>query len=257
MAQIKTSIKIKKFWYADVASDGGTGNNWQEVQVGQREATVQFNGTDADTSNYKNVEGNILESSTSKGEMTMNFQLADLTPSVIAEFTGGTVTVSAESKKYDAPENQNQVIEKSIKFLTEKNVLFIMTRASFDGYPIVNDDDLHYYQMNSVILKPEKAGVSSYSMEELLLPDENDITVFSFVEETIPAVITAVSHTVAITVANGTDPSDLVATVEASLGASITPASGITQDFTTPFVYAVESASGTSQDWTVTVTVAV
>lgn len=60
---MKTSIKIKKFWYADVASDGGCGVNWNEIQIGQREASVQFNGSDADVANYKNVLGAILASS--------------------------------------------------------------------------------------------------------------------------------------------------------------------------------------------------
>ena len=115
---MKTSIKIKKFWFSDLAADGGVGTDWQEIQLGQREATVQFNGSDADTTNYKNVVGDTLQSSILKGDMTMNFQLADLTPEVVAVFTGGTVTSDSESDRYDSPENMNQSIEKSIKFLT-------------------------------------------------------------------------------------------------------------------------------------------
>ena len=255
MAELKTSIKIKKFWYADIASDGGIGNNWQEIQIGQREASVQFNGSDADVNNFKNILGSTLESSIVKGDKTMNFQNANLTPEVIGDFTGGVVTSDATAISYDAPENENQVIEKSIKFLTDKNVLFRMTRVSFDSFPIINDDDLHYYQMNSVLLLPEKVGEPSYGYDVLLQPDENDITVFSFVEEDAPAVITPASHTVTIDVVNGTDASDIIPTIEASKGASIDPASGITQDFTSPFIYSIESANGVSQDWTVTVTV--
>lgn len=256
MAQ-KTSIKIKKFWYSDLAPDGGLGTAWKEIQQGQREATVQFNGSDADTTNYKNVLGGTLQSQTVKGDKTMNFQFADLSASVIADFTGGTVTTDAVSTRYEAPENENNSIEKSIRFLTDTNVLFEIPRASFDGYPIVNDDDLHYYQMNSVVLTPEKSGVRSYAYDELLQPDENDILSFVLAEQTGAATIDSVLHTVAIEVANGTSVTALEPTIGVSLGASIDPNSGEAQDFTSPVVYTVESANAGSQTWTVTVTVAV
>lgn len=253
---MKTSIKIKKFWYADVASDGGIGTNWKEVQLGQREASVQFDGSDADVSNYKNVLGAILESSRLKGDKTIVFQLADLTPTVIADFTGGTSTSDSNSDAFYAPENENGAVEMSIKFLTSKNVLWILPRVSFDGYPIVHDDDLHYFQMNGVVLLPEKVGVTSFQYHDLKLTDANDITSFSLAEQTGAATITAGTHTVAIEVANGTVVTALVPTIAVSLGASLDPASGIAQDFTSPVVYSVEAADGTTQNWTVTVTVA-
>ena len=253
----KTSIKVKKFWHADVASDGDVGTNWKEIQIGLREATVQFNGSDADTTNYKNILGSILESQALKGDKTMNFQMADLTPSEIAEFVGGTVTEDSESIEYEAPENENNAIEKSIRFLTDKNLLFEMPRCSFDGFPIINDDDLQYYQMNSVVLLPEKTGVKTYKYFQLKNPDATDILVFTMAEQTGAATITPGTHTVAIEVAIATDPSDLIATIGVSLGASITPQSGISVDYTSPVVFSVEAADGSTQDWTVTVTVAV
>ena len=253
---MKTSIKIKKFWFADVASDGGLGTNWREIQVGQREATVQFNGSDADVSNYKNVIGGVLESALSKGDKTMNFQLADLTPELIAEFTGGTVTTAVDADSYDAPENENQSIEKSIMFLTERNLLYRMPRVSFDGYPMLNDDDLHYYQLNGVVLQPEKSGVSIYGYDVLKQPDANDILTFVIPLQTGSSTINASAHTVAVTMPVGTVVTALVPTIGVSKGASVTPNSGVAKDFTSPVTYAVESANGVSQNWTVTVTVA-
>ena len=251
---MKTSIKIKKFWYSPVADDGGLGTDWKEIQIGQREATVQFNGSDADTTTYKNVLGSTLESSIVKGDKTMNFQLADLTPDVIAIFTGGTVTTSADSDRYEAPENENQGIELSVKFLTDKNVLFEIPRASFDGYPVVNDDDLHYYQMNSTVLTPEKSGVPIYAYDVLKIVDANDIVSFSFDEETGAATIDSGAHTVAIEVENGTDLTALAPTIEVSLGASVSPESGDVVDFSSAVDFEVEAADGTKQVWTVTVT---
>jgi len=256
MAQ-KTSIKIKKFWHAPVASDGGLGTDWTEIQLGQREATVQFNGSDADTNNYKNVLGSVLESSSVKGDKTMNFQIADLTPSVIAALTGGTVTDDANSTNYAAPENENNAIEKSIRFLTDSNVLYSVPRVSLDSYPIINDDDLHYYQVNSVVLLPTKVGVTSYTYDILKLPNETDILTFTLPEQTGAATVNATTHTVAIEVSNGTVVTALVPTIIASLGASISPTSGAAQDYTSPVVYTITSADADTQDWTVTVTVAI
>jgi len=253
---MKTSIKIKKFWYADVASDGGMGTNWAEIQVGQREATVQFNGSDADVSNFKNVLGSVLESALLKGDKTMAFQFADLTPEVIAEFVGGTVTSDSEADSFDCPENENQNVEKSIMFLTEKNVIWRMPRVSFDSYPIINDDDLHYFQMNGVVLQPEKVGVSSFGFDVLKTPDANDIVSFVLAAQTGAATIDTGAHTVSIEVANGTVVTALTPVIGLSKGASILPISGSAQDFTTPVAYVVESASLISQTWTVTVTVA-
>ena len=252
---MKTSIKVKKFWYADVASDGGMGTNWKQAQIGQREGTVQLNGSDAAVNNFKNVLGNNLESDSVKGDITMNFQLADLTPSVIADFTGGTASSSASADSYEAPLNKNVVIEKSIKFLSDKNVLYRIPRAKFDGYPMINDDDLHYYQLNSIVLTPEKADLADHGYDVLKLVSANDITAFSLPEQTGAATITAGTHTVAIEVEAGTDVTTLVPEIAASLGANVDGSGEIT-NFTNPVVYEVEAADGSKQDWTVTVTVA-
>lgn len=252
---MKTSIKIKKFWYADVAADGGVGTNWKEIQLGLREASVQFNGSDADVTNYKNIMGSVMESAMLKGDMTCNFQLADLTPDVIADFVGGVVTSDANSEKYEAPLNLNQVVEKSIRFLTGNNVLFTFARMTFDGMPMINDDDLHYYQMNSTVLQPTKVTVSAYSFDVLKLPDANDIISFTCAGISGNATINAGAHTVSVNLVNGTSRSAIAPVIGVSLGASILPASGESRDFTTPQVYAVESANGQSQNWTVTMTV--
>lgn len=253
---MKTSIKFKKFWFADVAPDGGCGTNWVELQAGQREGTAQFNGSDADTTIYKNVLGNALESAIVKGDKTVNFQFADLTPAIIAAFTGGSVTDDANATTISAPNNENQSIEKSIMFLTDKNVLCVIPRCSFDGYPMFNDDDLHYYQMNSTVLKPTKDGVAIYSMSVLKLPSEAKILSFVLAEQTGAVTINDGLKTVAITVENGTDPSALTPAIGISMGASIMPESGSTEDFTNPVSYVVEAADGTKATWTVTVTVA-
>jgi|GEM_PF-2393842 len=104
----------------------------------------------------------------------------------------------------------------------------------------------------------------SYGNFKLLPRDENDITShendilsFVFAEQIEDATIDADAHTVAITVGYGTDASALTPTITVSQDATVSPLSGVEQDFTVPVTYTVTAEDGTTtQDWTVTVTVA-
>ena len=94
------------------------------------------------------------------------------------------------------------------------------------------------------------------------LSEERAITVFNIVSPAAIGVITESTHTIAITVPNGTDVEHLIATFTASAGASVKVNSNVqqsgitTNDFTNSVVYRVTSAFGLIQDYTVTVTVA-
>jgi predicted outer membrane repeat protein len=90
--------------------------------------------------------------------------------------------------------------------------------------------------------------------------DMTDILSYSFPEQTGPATIDPVSHTVFIEVEYGTSLTDLVATFTLSDGATATVGgvnqqSGVTaNDFTSPVTYVVTAEDGvTAQDWVITV----
>jgi hypothetical protein len=90
-----------------------------------------------------------------------------------------------------------------------------------------------------------------------------DVLTYSFAEQTGAATVNPTNHTVAIEVANGTVVTGLVATFTLSHGATanvgVTPqVTAVTaNDFTNPVVYAVKAEdTTTTQNWTVTVTVA-
>ena len=85
---------------------------------------------------------------------------------------------------------------------------------------------------------------------------ENDITAFSFAEQTGSAIIDAGTHTVAIEVAMGTVTTSLVPTIEVSDYATIDPVTGVAQDFSVGFPYTVTAENGTEQVWTINTTVA-
>jgi len=81
----------------------------------------------------------------------------------------------------------------------------------------------------------------------------NDIIDFSFTEQTGPATIS--SGTIEIEVEVGTDLSSLIPTFSISTGAIAAPASGIVQDFSNEFTYAITAENPNEvQEWTVLVT---
>ena len=61
---------------------------------------------------------------------------------------------------------------------------------------------------------------------------ETDIIDFSIPEQTGPAIVDALLHTVTVEVPYGTDVTALVPTIEVSPWATINPASGVAADFT-------------------------
>lgn len=83
------------------------------------------------------------------------------------------------------------------------------------------------------------------------------ITAFKFAALTpvVTATINDAAKTIAATVPAGTDVTALVPTVDISEEATVAPASGAAQNFTTPVTYTVTAEDGSKQAYTVTVTV--
>jgi len=81
------------------------------------------------------------------------------------------------------------------------------------------------------------------------------ITSFNFTTPAATGVIAEADHTIVVTVPFGTDVTALVPTIIIT-GASVSPASGVAQNFTTLVTYTVTAEDNTTQTYTVTVTVA-
>jgi hypothetical protein len=74
---------------------------------------------------------------------------------------------------------------------------------------------------------------------------------------TISGVDGTISGTsIAVTLPAGTDVTSLTPTIAVSADATVAPASGAAQDFTNPVAYTVTAADGSTQQYTVTVTLA-
>ncbi len=83
-----------------------------------------------------------------------------------------------------------------------------------------------------------------------------ELLTFDLSSKTGPAVINNTAYTVAIEVANGTNVTTLSPTITVSKRATISPASGASTNFTAPVEYTVTAQDGTTQKYTVTVTIA-
>ncbi len=86
------------------------------------------------------------------------------------------------------------------------------------------------------------------------LSSDAEIVAFSFAEEVEPAVINSTDATVTSVVSYSTASlNGLVPTISVSDFATISPASGVAQDFTSPVTYTVTAEDGTTKVWTVNV----
>jgi hypothetical protein len=83
---------------------------------------------------------------------------------------------------------------------------------------------------------------------------EKKITAFDFADPAASGVIAEANHVISIPVPFGTDVTALVPTI-ALTGASVSPASGTAQDFTSPVTYTVTARDGSTQTYAATVLV--
>lgn len=85
-----------------------------------------------------------------------------------------------------------------------------------------------------------------------------DIKTFTFsgLSPAVAATIDATAKTITATVSNGTDLTKLVPTITLSPKATVSPATGVAQDFSKAVTYTVAAEDGTTQAYVATVTVA-
>ncbi|MDR2205025.1 MAG: DUF5018 domain-containing protein [Flavobacteriaceae bacterium] len=79
------------------------------------------------------------------------------------------------------------------------------------------------------------------------------ITAFSFVNPPATGIINETAKTIAVEVPFGTNVTALVPTISVSPGATVSPASGVAQNFSNPVLYTVTAADNSTATYTVTV----
>ncbi|MDK2834750.1 MAG: hypothetical protein PWR29_223 [Methanolobus sp.] len=106
----------------------------------------------------------------------------------------------------------------------------------------------------SVTAMTTKGQAFSYGWDFNMKPVIKDFS-FSKLNPVVPGVINEDAKTVNLTVPYGTDVKSLVPSIVHN-AASVSPASGVAQDFSKPVTYIITAANGTKQNYIVTVTVA-
>ena len=84
--------------------------------------------------------------------------------------------------------------------------------------------------------------------------DAKQITAFSFTSPSAVGIINEGAKTIAVEVPLGADISTLVPAITISDKATISPSSGVAQNFTNPVIYTVTAEDGSTASYTVTVT---
>ena len=85
--------------------------------------------------------------------------------------------------------------------------------------------------------------------------NEKQITAFSFTMPQAVGVINESTQTITVDVPEGTDVTALTPSITVSEKATVSPASGVKQDFTKPVTYTVTAEDGSIQKYTVIVTI--
>jgi len=139
-----------------------------------------------------------------------------------------------------------------------------ITGATNLTYTVSGDDDGKYltFEVTPLAVTGVEGTLFGGSVESTpvhitSLSTDTDIVTFTLPEQvTTPSAIDYDNFTVNAEVSFGTDVTALTPTIEVSPGATISPTSLDSQDFTNPVTYTVTAEDGTTkQIWTVTVTV--
>ena len=144
----------------------------------------------------------------------------------------------------------------------EKSTLFLLVVVIIAIAAVVLGGEYFMYKYYSLLATQKQAQTQqTASTSQTPLPtqsvsSEKSINSFTFDNPEATGNIDQSGYTVAITVPAGTDVTKLTPTIQASTGATISPASGAQQDFTNPVAYLVTAQDGSSQTYIATVTVA-
>lgn len=179
---------------------------------------------------------------------TFNLTVLKLPASTIATVTSGSYTVSSGG-------TPNETITNVPYGTSQATFLLALTRS--ESHQTWNTSGVLATVVtgNTLVVTAQDGSTTvTYTITALLNPAKA-ITALNFVSPAATGIVNEGAKTVAITVPFGTDVTALVPTI-AITGASISPLSGVAQDFTTPVTYTVKAADSTTEDYEATVTIA-
>ena len=121
-----------------------------------------------------------------------------------------------------------------------------LSQSSLRGTPIVSVTEDKEGNSRSTTAPSKGAFESANNIAE--------ITSFSFTNQVGESTIDLENQTVTAVIASASDLSAITPTIEIFSGSTISPLSGVEQDFTNSVVYTVTAEDASTQDWTVSIT---
>lgn len=156
----------------------------------------------------------------------------------------GTVDEGAKTVRLDFPEGTD------VSHLTP--TIVISTYATITPASGVPQD---FTEPVCYTVTAKNGTTAEYRVEAVIHDADNEKSLLSFVIDGREGLINEVAKTVQVYMPEGTDVTHLVPIIEVSEGATVSPASGESQDFTSPVAYTVTAPNGTTAIYTVTVIV--
>jgi len=177
----------------------------------------------------------------------LSYKFSALTPEVIGVINNSAKTIKAE-----------------VPYTTDVNALVATFKVSDGASAKVGDvaqvsGTTPNNFTSPVIYKVSKGTLSQNWTVTVTKPAPStgkDIISFNFnaLTPAVIGVVNAAAKTISLQVPTGTDINALVPTIAVSTNATVSPASGVAQNFTSPVTYTVTAQDGTKQAWVATVT---
>jgi len=184
----------------------------------------------------------------SEEKKILSFKLSEISPQVV-----GVIDEGAKTVKIDVPHGTNVSALKPVIEISEKAVVSPASGQAVNfTNPVTYTVTAENGSQQAYVVTVTVAG------SETQKSSEKKIISFRFNDFPNPVigVIDESARTISPTVPSGTNVTALVPTIEISSKATISPASGVAQNFTNAVTYTVTAEDGTTQQYVVTVTVA-
>ena len=134
----------------------------------------------------------------------------------------------------------------------------LLNGSSDTSYSDAGLSELSYYSYELVACSDaDENDCASFYVDAEETPDSKIITSFAFDALSVSGTINNNPdvYTIDLIVPYGTNVTNLTPTIAVSVDATVSPLSGLSQDFSIPKIYTVTSADATTRDYTVSVTV--
>jgi flagellar basal body-associated protein FliL len=261
-----------------------TKNNFQREDIKKEDAALQTVGTEQQKEYEREVISyqkkisdfaNLLKNHEFASNVFV-FMEAQTMPNIwfkqfnLDERNNG-VQLSGESDDMDAFSRQVATFEKnqyvkSVAALNSSlggtarlgfNINLTLDQSIF-GY-IYNTSSISQANASSGQLPVQQGQTAPASGQQALQTPSSEKLIASFhllLTPEVAGVLDQTKYTIALTVPYGTDVKNLTSSIVISPGATVSPASNVSQDFTSPIIYTVTAQDGSTQDYTVRAIVA-